>query len=144
MRIAAYDPFVPAENPAWAGVERCTLESLLATADVISLHTPLTPETRHMIDAKAIAKMRSGAIVVNAARGGVLYETALAEALKAGRLGGAALDVFETEPVTKDSGARFQGVPNLILTPHIAGVTEESNVRVSGVTAQAVLDVLGT
>ena len=144
MRIAAYDPFVPAENPAWAGVERCTLESLLATADVISLHTPLTPETRHMIDAKAIAKMRSGAIVVNAARGGVLDETALAEALKAGRLGGAALDVFETEPVTQDSGARFQGVPNLILTPHIAGVTEESNVRVSGVTAQAVLDVLGT
>jgi (S)-sulfolactate dehydrogenase len=144
MRIAAYDPFVPAENPAWAGVERCTLESLLATADVISLHTPLTPETRHMIDAKAIAKMRSGAIVVNAARGGVLDETALVEALKAGRLGGAALDVFETEPVTQASGAQFQGVPNLILTPHIAGVTEESNVRVSGVTAQAVLDVLGT
>jgi len=110
---------------------------------VISLHTPLTPETRHMIDAKAIAKMRSGAIVVNAARGGVLDETALAEALKAGRLGGAALDVFETEPVTQASGAQFKGVPNLILTPHIAGVTAESNVRVSGVTAQAVLEVLG-
>jgi (S)-sulfolactate dehydrogenase len=143
MRIAAYDPFVPAENPVWTGVERCTLDSLLATADVISLHTPLTPETRHMIDAKAIGTMKPSAIVVNAARGGVLDETALVEALKAGRLAGAALDVFETEPVTKASGARFQGVPNLILTPHIAGVTEESNVRVSGVTAQAVLDVLG-
>ena len=143
MRVAASDPFVPAENPAWGGVERCTLETLLATADVISLHTPLTPETRHMIDAKAIGKMKPGAIVVNAARGGVLDEAALVEALKAGRLRGAALDVFETEPVTKASGAQFQDVPNLILTPHIAGVTEESNVRVSGVTAQAVLDVLG-
>ena len=142
MRIAAYDPFVPAENPVWVGVERCTLESLLATADVISLHTPLTPETRHMIEAKAIGKMKPGAILVNAARGGVLDEAALVEALKSGRLAGAALDVFETEPVTKASGGLFQGVPNLILTPHIAGVTEESNVRVSGVTAQAVLDVL--
>ena len=142
MRIAAYDPFVPAENPAWVGVERGTLESLLATADVISLHTPLTPETRHMIEAKAIGKMKPGAILVNAARGGVLDEAALVEALKSGRLAGAALDVFETEPVTKASGGLFQGVPNLILTPHIAGVTEESNVRVSGVTAQAVLDVL--
>ena len=144
MRIAAYDPFVPAENPVWAGVERCTLQSLLAKADVISLHTPLTPETRHMIDAKALAGMKPSAIVVNAARGGVLDETALVEALKAGRLAGAALDVFEIEPVTKTSGAVFQGVPNLVLTSHIAGVTEESNVRVSGVTAQAVLEVLGT
>ena len=143
MTIAAFDPFVPSENPAWTGVERYTLETLLATADVISLHTPLTPETRHMIDSKAIGKMKPGAIVVNAARGGVLDESALVEALKAGRLGGAALDVFETEPVTNASGALFQGVPNLILTPHIAGVTEESNVRVSGVTAQAVLDALG-
>lgn len=142
MRIAAFDPFVTAENPAWAGIERCTLEALLATADVISLHTPLTPETRHMINAKAIGAMKPGALVINAARGGVLDEAALVEALKSGRLAGAALDVFETEPVTRASGALFQGVPNLILTPHIAGVTEESNIRVSGVTAQAVLEEL--
>jgi (S)-sulfolactate dehydrogenase len=143
MRIAAFDPFVAAGNSAWQGVERCTLEALLASSDVISLHTPLTPRTRRMIDGPALEKMKPGAIVINAARGGVLDEAALVVALKVGRLGGAALDVFETEPVTAATGAMFQGVPNLILTPHIAGVTEESNVRVSSVTAKAVLEVLG-
>ena len=143
MRIAAFDPFVPEGNPAWQGVERCTLEALLASSDVISLHTPLTPQTRRMIDGPALQSMKPGAIVINAARGGVLDEAALVAALQAGRLGGAALDVFETEPVSKASGAMFQGVPNLILTPHIAGVTEESNVRVSSVTAKAVLEILG-
>lgn len=143
MRIAAFDPFVPEGDPAWQGVERCTLEALLTSSDVLSLHTPLTPQTRRMIDGPALGKMQPGAIVINAARGGVLDEAALAAALTAGRLGGAALDVFETEPVSKVSGALFHGVPNLILTPHIAGVTEESNVRVSSVTAKAVLDVLG-
>ena len=143
MRIAAFDPFVPEGNPAWQGVERCTLEALLAASDVISLHTPLTPQTRRMIDGPALGKMQPGAILINAARGGVVDEAALVAALEAGRLGGAALDVFETEPLSKASGAMFQGVPNLILTPHIAGVTEESNVRVSLVTAKAVLEVLG-
>jgi (S)-sulfolactate dehydrogenase len=143
MRIAAFDPFVPEGNPAWQGVERCTLEALLASSDVISLHTPLTPRTRRMIDGAALQRMKPGAIVINAARGGVLDEAALVTALQAGRLGGAALDVFETEPVSQATGAMFQGVPNLILTPHIAGVTEESNVRVSSVTAKAVLEVLG-
>jgi (S)-sulfolactate dehydrogenase len=91
-----------------------------------------------MIDASALARMKPAAILINAARGGIVDEAALGEALKAGRLGGAALDVFEREPMDATSGARFAGVPNLILTPHIAGVTEESNVRVSAVTAQAV------
>ena len=131
MRIAAFDPFVPEGNPAWQGVERCTLQALLTSSDVISLHTPLTPQTRLMIDGPALESMKPGAIVINAARGGVLDEAALVAALQAGRLGGAALDVFETEPVTQATGAMFQGVPNLILTPHIAGVTQESNVRVS-------------
>ena len=143
MRIAAFDPFVAAGNSAWQGVERCTLEALLASSDVLSLHTPLTPQTRRMIDGPALQKMKPGAIVINAARGGVLDEAALVAALKVGRLGGAALDVFDTEPVSEASGALFQGVPNLILTPHIAGVTDESNVRVSSVTAKAVLEVLG-
>ncbi|MEM6850193.1 MAG: NAD(P)-dependent oxidoreductase, partial [Pseudomonadota bacterium] len=79
------------------------------------------------------------AIVINAARGGVVDEAALAAALKDGRLGGAALDVFETEPLTEAAGAKFAGLPNLLLTPHIAGVTEESNIRVSRVTAENVL-----
>ena len=143
MRIAAFDPFVPQGNPAWQGVERCTLQALLASSDVISLHTPLTPQTRLMIDGPALESMKPGAIVINAARGGVLDEAALVAALQAGRLGGAALDVFETEPIPEATGAMFQGVPNLILTPHIAGVTQESNVRVSSVTAKAVLEVLG-
>ena len=142
MEAAAYDPFLPEGDPAWAGAERLDLSSLLATSDVISLHTPLTPQTRRMIDGRALGLMKAEAILINAARGGVVDETALCEALKAGRLGGVALDVFETEPVTAASGAVFQNVPNLILTPHIAGVTDESNVRVSAVTARAVVEVL--
>jgi (S)-sulfolactate dehydrogenase len=90
-----------------------------------------------MIEAAAIASMPSGAILINAARGGVVDEGAVAEALKSGRLGGAALDVFESEPLGENS-ARFAGCPNLVLTPHIAGVTAESNVRVSRVTVAAV------
>ena len=142
MTIAAYDPFLPAADPAWAGVERLSLAALLATSDVVSLHTPLTPETRRMIDGAAIAAMKPGAILINAARGGVVDEAALCAALKAGHLGGAALDVFESEPLDAAAGAAFAGAPNLILSPHIAGVTDESNVRVSAVTARAVVEVL--
>ena len=139
MTVAAYDPLLPAEHPAWTGAVRQTLDELLASSDVVSLHVPLTNETRNMIDAAALSRMKPDAILVNAARGGIVDEAALADALKAGRLGGAALDVFEREPVDAAGGARFAGVPNLILTPHIAGVTDESNVRVSSVTAQSVL-----
>jgi (S)-sulfolactate dehydrogenase len=123
-------------------VERLDLPDLAGTADVVSLHVPLTPETRRLVSADLIARMRPGAVVINAARGGVLDEAALAAALKEGRLAGAALDVFETEPLTAEAGAVFAGAPNLILTPHIAGVTAESNVRVSAVTAGNVRRVL--
>ncbi|MCR4265463.1 hydroxyacid dehydrogenase [Nitratireductor sp. ZSWI3] len=139
MRVAAFDPFLPADHPAWAGVDNLTLDGLLASADVVSLHTPLTEETRHMIDGAALARMKPDAVLINAARGGVVNEAALCDALKSGKLGGAALDVFEQEPLDAASGARFAGIANLVLTPHIAGVTEESNIRVSGVTAEAVL-----
>ena len=105
---------------------------------MLSLHVPLTLETRGMIDAGAIARMPTGAILINAARGGVVDEAALVEALRAGHLGGAALDVFAREPVDAAAGGAFRDVPNLILTPHIAGVSQESNVRVSAVTARAV------
>jgi (S)-sulfolactate dehydrogenase len=92
-----------------------------------------------MIGADAIAGMKPGAILINTARGGVVDEVALAAALREGRLGGAALDVFEEEPLGAAAGAVFAGVPNLVLTPHVAGVTVESNVRVSAVTAEKVL-----
>ncbi len=142
MSVAAHDPLLPAEHAAWAHAIRQPLTELLK--DVVSLHVPLTDATRNMIDARAIATMRRGAILVNAARGGVVDEAALCASLRSGHLGGAALDVFAREPVDPASGALFAGVPNLILTPHIAGVTEESNVRVSAVTAEAVARHLGT
>ncbi|MCM2310254.1 MAG: hydroxyacid dehydrogenase [Steroidobacteraceae bacterium] len=144
MSVAAYDPLLPADHAAWAGVQHQTFAQLLADSDVISLHVPLTDATRNMIDAGAIAAMRRGAILVNAARGGVVDEAELCAALRSGHLGGAALDVFAREPVDAASGAPFAGITNLILTPHIAGVTEESNVRVSAVTAEAVARHLGT
>jgi (S)-sulfolactate dehydrogenase len=138
MTVAAFDPHLPADHAAWAGARRVGLEDLLATSDVVSLHVPLTAETRRLIDAAALGRMKPDAILVNAARGGVVDESALVAALRAGRLGGAALDVFEREPVDAEAGRTFAGVPNLLLTPHIAGVTVESNVRVSDVTARAV------
>ncbi|HEY8566502.1 MAG TPA: NAD(P)-dependent oxidoreductase [Beijerinckiaceae bacterium] len=142
MSVAAYDPFVPADSAAWrqpwGTITPLALDALLAEADVVSLHVPLTPETRNLIDAKALAGMKPDAVLINAARGGVVDEAALAGALRAGKLGGGALDVFESEPLRADRGAIFQGCPNLILTPHIAGVTVESNVRVSRVTVEAV------
>jgi (S)-sulfolactate dehydrogenase len=138
MVVAASDPLLPAEHPAWRDVQRLDLDGLLAGSDVVSLHVPLTAATRNLIDAAALARMPRSAILVNAARGGVVDELAVCAALRAGHLGGAALDVFEREPVDAAHGARFTDVPNLILTPHIAGVTDESNVRVSEVVARAV------
>jgi (S)-sulfolactate dehydrogenase len=143
MSVAAYDPLLPAEHAAWTHAIRQPLTELLEDSDVMSLHVPLTDATRNMIDARAISTMRRGAILVNAARGGVVDEAALCESLRSGHLGGAALDVFAREPVDATAGTMFAGVPNLILTPHIAGVTEESNVRVSAVTAEAVARHLG-
>jgi len=138
MSIAAHDPFLPADHPAWEGVRNLALADLLARSDVVSLHVPLTPATTRLVDAAALARMKPDAILINAARGGVVDEAALVDALRGGRLGGAALDVFEREPVDAAAGRLFAGVPNLLLTPHIAGVTVESNERVSAVIAQAV------
>jgi (S)-sulfolactate dehydrogenase len=142
MAVVAFDPYVPAEHPAWSQpsgrVVRLGFDELLATSDVVSLHVPLTPETRNLVDAGALERMKPGAVLINAARGGIVDEAALAEALKSGGLGGAALDVFAEEPLSAARGAAFAGCPNLILTPHIAGVTAESNVRVSWATAEAV------
>ncbi|HBK91166.1 MAG TPA: 3-phosphoglycerate dehydrogenase [Parvularcula sp.] len=142
MEVAAYDPYLPADDAHWRGVRNLPLHSLLAEADIVSLHTPLSEETRHMIGAAAIGEMKKSAVLINAARGGVVDETALAGALQEGRIAGAALDVFEEEPLGPAAGAKFAGLKNVILTPHIAGVTQESNVRVSRVTLENVAAAL--
>ena len=139
MSVSAFDPYLPADDAAWSDIRNASLTDLATVCDVISVHVPLTNETRHLIDADFIGSMRAGAILINTARGGVVDETAAITALREGRLGGAALDVFESEPLDSESGAAFAGVPNLLLTPHIAGITEEANQRVSLLTAQNVL-----
>ena len=142
MEVVAYDPNVASDDDAWTdiGVTPASFDDVLATSDVVSLHVPLMAETRHLINAQALATMRANATLINAARGGVVDEKALAAALTDGKLGGAMLDVFEAEPLKE--GSRFEGVPNLILTPHIGGLTEQANVRVSSVTAENVRRVL--
>lgn len=143
MDIVAYDPHLPADDPSWRGVKRVQeLPDLLEDCDVVSLHVPLTEDTRHLIGAEALAAMKQHAVLVNAARGGVVDEAALADTLRAGKLGGAALDVFEEEPLTQKGAEKFAGLTNLILTPHIAGVTDESNTRVSHMTMENVRRVL--
>lgn len=139
MRILGHDPLLPASHAFWEEMrtEMVPLEELLARADAVTLHVPLTPETRGLISAERLALMKPDAVLVNAARGGVVEEAALAAALRSGRLGGAALDVFEVEPLPP--GSPLAGVPNLILTPHIAGATLESNARVSSLIAARVL-----
>ena len=128
--IVAFDPMLPLGDPGWntPGVRRFDdLGTMLATCDVVTLHVPLNHATRHLVGAAEIAAMKPGACIVNTARGGVLDEAAMAQALASGRLGAAALDVFEDEPLPARS--RLVGVPNLYLTPHIAGLTEEANAR---------------
>jgi (S)-sulfolactate dehydrogenase len=141
MTTVAYDPYVPADDKAWATTERLELDALLATSDVISIHLPLTPETKGLIGKDAFARMKPDAILINAARGGIMDEAALVAALKGGKLGGAAIDVFAEEPL-RGAGKLFADVPNLILTPHIAGNTVESNGRVSGLVAERVMAAL--
>jgi (S)-sulfolactate dehydrogenase len=142
MRIVGHDPDLPDADPVWGalGVAPRTLPDLLAEADAVSLHVPLTEATHDLIDAVAIATMKRGAVLLNAARGGLVDETALAQALREGRLGGALLDAYKKEPLP---GANpFHDIPNLILTPRIAGVTDESNMRVGATVAEAVRRVL--
>ncbi len=135
MRVAGCDAALPPDHPAWreTGVTALPLDELLAQADAITLHLPLTPGTRRLMDAGRIARMRPGAVLINTSRGGIVDEAALADALRTGHLRGAALDVFEQEPLP--AGSPLAGAPNLVLTPHIAGLTQEANTRVSDMVA---------
>jgi (S)-sulfolactate dehydrogenase len=116
---------------------------IVASSDVISLHCPLLPQTRNLIGAAEFARMKQGAILINSARGGIANEAACADALKSGHLGGAALDTLAVEPIDEATCALFAGIQNLILTPHIAGVTQESNRRIAEVAVDNVRRILG-
>lgn len=145
MRVVAHDAMMDGAHPVFAGADALAqwaeLDALVTQADVISLHVPLVDSTRGMFGAERLARMKPGAVLINTARGGIVDEAALAAALREGRLGGAALDVFDTEPLP--ASPHFQGCPNLLLTPHIAGVSTESNERVSFLIADKVLAALG-
>jgi (S)-sulfolactate dehydrogenase len=142
MTVIAFDAMMDVDHPAFAAsrVRAVGLEEAITTADVISLHVPLVDSTRHLFDARRIASMKKGAVLVNTARGGIVDDVALAAALKSGALGGAAIDVFDTEPLPASD--HFKDCPNLLLTPHIAGVSAESNERVSFLIAEKVLEAL--
>ena len=139
MMVMAHDPALPADDPAWGNVNQLSFVDVIANANVISLHVPLNDLTRHLISADVIANMRPGTILINTARGGVVDELAVAAALHSGHLGGAALDVFEQEPPDAANLLPFQGLRNVILTPHIAGLSAQANARVSRLTVENVL-----
>lgn len=139
MSVVASDPMV---HDAGRGVRLVELDELLPSADVLSVHAPLLDATRGIISADAIARMPAGAIVVDTSRGGIVDHDAVLTALRSGHLSGAAFDVFEEEPLTAVLAARYADVPGLLLTPHLAGVTHESNVRVSEVVADAIVSEL--
>lgn len=141
MRVLAHDPMLPPAHPAWREATHCAeLDDLFRQADVVSLHVPYTPQNAGLVDERRLGLMKPGAVLVNTARGGIVDEAALARALRAGALAGAAVDVFEHEPLP--AGSALAGCPNLFLTPHIAGVTHESNERVSALVAQRIAEVL--
>jgi len=139
MRVVACDPFISAGGAASIGVDLLPLEDVLRTADFISVHTPLTPATHGMIGARELALLKPEAFLVNAARGGLIDEAALRDALDAGTIAGAALDVFEAEPVQDES---LIAQERLIATPHLGGSTAEAQENVALDVAQAVVDYL--
>lgn len=141
MRVVVYDPYLPADAIEAAGAEKGKdLESVLGVADVVSLHLQLTPETRNILDKQRLAQMKPGAMLVNTARGALVDPDALVDALQSGHLRGAAMDVFEIEPLPVDHP--FAKEDRLILSPHIGGATDECLERTAVQTAEQVVDVL--
>lgn len=139
MKVVATDPYAT-EMGTLLGVPLQPLEELLATSDIVTLHLKLTDETRRILNAERIARMKKGAILVNVARGALVDDAALVEGLKSGQLSGAALDVYDLEPLPADSVLR--GAPNLVMTPHLGASTREAQVRVSVETAEAMREFL--
>ncbi|GIW42076.1 MAG: D-3-phosphoglycerate dehydrogenase [Candidatus Binatia bacterium] len=140
MRVVAYDPYTPPETAARLGVHLCELDELLATADFISIHTPLTEETRGLIGEEAFAKMKRGVRIVNCARGGIVDEDALARAIRSGVVAGAALDVFAQEPPPPDHP--LLQLEQVIATPHLGAATDEAQVNVAVAVAKQIVEYL--
>ena len=140
MKVLAYDPYITAQSAARLGLELVSLEELYARSDFISVHTPLTAETEGMVDAGAFAAMKDGVHIVNCARGGIVDEQALAEAITAGKVAGAALDVFAKEPPPADSP--LLAMPQVVATPHLGASTGEAQLNVAIAIAEQVRDFL--
>ena len=140
MKVLVYDPYLAAELIAQHGAEAASLPRLFAEADAISIHVPLSPETRNLIGQRELAQMKPTAFLINTSRGGIVDEQALAVALKEGRLGGAALDVLSAEPPPPDHPLRQ--APNMILTPHLAFYSRESVIELQTKAAQEVARAL--
>jgi D-3-phosphoglycerate dehydrogenase len=140
MQVVAYDPYLTREAAARLGIESVELDDLLARADFISVHAPLTPETRHLLGEAALARVKPGVRLVNCARGGLVDEAALARALATGRVAGAALDVLEQEPPPPDHP--LVGLPQVIVTPHLGAATDEAQAAVALAIAEQVADAL--
>lgn len=138
MRVLVYDPYVEESNLRELGVEKTELDELLRQSDFVSLHVPLNESTRHLIDREKISLMKRIAYLINTARGGVVDEKALAEALKSGQIAGAALDVFDVEPLPADSP--FFDCPNVIMTPHVGAHTYEAILRMNMMAAESIVD----
>jgi D-3-phosphoglycerate dehydrogenase len=139
MKVVAYDPYLSEQRAVELGVDKVELDELLRRADVISLHAPLTDKTRNIIDAAALAKAKNGVRIINCARGGLVDERALAEALRRGKVAGAAFDVFEVEPAK--TSVLF-GLPNVICTPHLGAATSEAQENVALQVAEQMADYL--
>ena len=141
MEVITFDPYVPAEVAEQVGVERVqSFDELLARADALSLHTPLLPETRHLMNAATFARMKRGSIFINAGRGGLVDEAALLEALKSGHLFGAGLDVTDPEPAELDNPLLH--LENVVVTPHVASATPEGKMRMFVGALEQVVQVL--
>ena len=139
MKVIAYDPFLSEERALDLGVEKVDLDDLFKRADFISLHTPLTEKTRNIVDAAALKKMKKGVRIINCARGGLVDEAAIAEALKSGQVAGAAFDVFVTEPATESP---LFGLANVVCTPHLGAATSEAQENVALQVAEQMSDYL--
>ena len=139
MKVIAYDPYLSPERAVDLGVEKVELDELFRRADFITLHTPLTDKTRNIVDAAALKKMKKGVRIVNCARGGLVDEAAIAQALKSGQVAGAAFDVFATEPATESP---LFNLPNVVCTPHLGAATTEAQENVALQIAEQMSDYL--